>query len=148
MMKFPNISVVLDREYYPQNSEVFMSVNDFQLNQDPTDEDSWTFGIASPDATFYQAFDSNGQRSATNTAGLTNLVPYLTNLGFEDNGKLSINLDSILELKSNSDQNDELSVDDTSTNFSQIVTIVERGPNSGIFENFDSNDQSNIGITT
>ena len=143
-----NISLVLDREYYPQNSEVFMSVHDFQLNQDPTDEDSWTFNIASPDATFYQAFNNNGQRSATGTVGLINLVPHLSNLGFEDNGKLSMNLDSVLELKSNSDQNDELSVDDTSTNFSQIVTIVERGPNSGIFENFDSNDQSNVGITT
>ena len=146
--EIPNISLVLDREYYPQNSEVFMSVHDFQLNQDPTDEDSWTFNIASPDATFYQAFNNNGQRSATGTVGLINLVPHLSNLGFEDNGKLSMNLDSVLELKSNSDQNDELSVDDTSTNFSQIVTIVERGPNSGIFENFDSNDQSNVGITT
>ncbi|MDH3765353.1 MAG: peptidase, partial [Nitrosopumilus sp.] len=146
----PNITVIFDREFFPQNSEVFMSVNDFQLNQDPTDEDSWTFNIASPIATFYQAFDSNGQRSAANTVGLVDLVPHLSNLGFEDNAKLSMDLDSVLELKSNSDQNNETSVDDglpPPNDYSQIVTIVERGPNSGIFENFDSNDQSNIGIT-
>ncbi|MFB5629291.1 MAG: peptidase, partial [Nitrosarchaeum sp.] len=52
-----NISVIMDRTLYPQNSEVFLTVNDFQLNQDPTDEDSWTFNINSPTATFYQAFD-------------------------------------------------------------------------------------------
>ena len=146
----PNITVIFDREFFPQNSEVFMSVNDFQLNQDPTDEDSWTFNIASPIATFYQAFDSNGQRSAANTVGLVDLVPHLSNLGFEDNAKLSMDLDSVLELKSNSDQNNETSVDDglpPPNDYPQIVTIVERGPNSGIFENFDSNDQSNIGIT-
>ncbi|MGH1566742.1 MAG: peptidase [Nitrosopumilus sp.] len=148
--EIPNITVIFDREFFPQNSEVFMSVNDFQLNQDPTDEDSWTFNIASPIATFYQAFDSNGQRSAASTVGLVDLVPHLSNLGFKDNAKLSIDLDSVLKLKSNSDQNNETSLDDglpPPNDYSQIVTIVEKGPNSGIFENFDSNDQSNIGIT-
>ena len=148
--EIPNITVIFDREFFPQNSEVFMSVNDFQLNQDPTDEDSWTFNIASPIATFYQAFDSNGQRSAASTVGLVDLVPHLSNLGFEDNAKLSMDLDSVLKLKSNSDQNNETSLDDglpPPNDYSQIVTIVEKGPNSGIFENFDSNDQSNIGIT-
>lgn len=48
-----NISLNLDRDLYPKNSEVFLTVNDFQLNQDPTDEDSWTFDIDSNPSTFY-----------------------------------------------------------------------------------------------
>ena len=91
----PNISFSLDRDLYPQNSEVFVTVNDFQLNQDPTDEDSWTFNIDSPVATFYQAFDNNGQSSADGTIGLVNLIPELSNLGFEDNGILTVDLNSV-----------------------------------------------------
>ena len=145
--EIPNIFVSLDREFYPQNSEVFVIINDFQLNQDPTDEDSWTFNVASPVTTFYQAFDNNGNESAAGTSGLVNLIPSLSNLGFDENGEFSVDLDSVMELKSNSDQNNITSIDDGSSVFTQIVTFVERGPNSGVFENFDSNDQSTIGIT-
>ncbi len=145
--EIPNIFLSLDREFYPQNSEVFVIINDFQLNQDPTDEDSWTFNVASPVTTFYQAFDNNGNESAAGTSGLVNLIPSLSNLGFDENGEFSVDLDSVMELKPNSDQNNITSIDDGSSVFTQIVTFVERGPNSGIFENFDSNDQSTIGIT-
>ena len=146
--EIPNISLSLDRESYPQNSEVFVIINDFQLNQDPTDEDSWTFNVASPVTTFYQAFDSNGNESAAGDSGLVNLIPHLSSLGFDNNGEFSVDLGSVMELKSNSDQNDITSINDGGASvFPQIVTFVERGPNSGIFENFDSSDQSTIGIT-
>ena len=146
--EIPNISLSLDRESYPQNSEVFVIINDFQLNQDPTDEDSWTFNVASPVTTFYQAFDNNGNASAAGNSGLVNLIPHLSSLGFDNNGEFSVDLDSVMELKPNSDQNDITSINDgTAAVFPQIVTFVERGPNSGIFENFDSSDQSTIGIT-
>ncbi len=142
-----NISLNLDRALYPKNSEVFLTVNDFQLNQDPTDEDSWTFNIDSPIATFYQAYDDSGSDSANGNAGLINLIPYLSNLGFQDNGKLSITLGNILELKSNDEQPDA-SIDDAipGNPFSQIVTLVESGPNSGVFDNVDDNDESTIAI--
>ena len=146
--EIPNISLLLDREFYPRNSEVFVIINDFQLNQDPTDEDSWTFNVVSPVTTFYQAFDNNGSESAAGNDGLVNLIPHLSSIGFDNNGEFSIDLDSVMELKSNSDQNSLTSINDGSGNtFSQIVTFVERGPNSGIFENFDSNDESTTGIT-
>ena len=141
-----NISLELDRELYPQNAEVFLTINDFQLNQDPTDEDSWTFNIDSPIATFYQAFDNNGKKSAADTPGLVNLIPNLSRIGFENNGELIVELESVMELKPNSDQ-PETTIDDGSTSYSQILTLVERGPNSGIFENSDSGDTSNLGIT-
>ncbi|MGB0855528.1 MAG: peptidase, partial [Nitrosopumilus sp.] len=147
--EIPNIVLSNDRDLYPQNSEVFVTVNDIQLNQDPTDEDSWTFNVVSPITTFYQAFDDDGKQSADDTAGLVNLIPHLSSLGFDNNGSFTVDLDSVIELRSNSNQNDQTSVDDGSSpfdDFPQIVTLVEKGPNSGIFESFDFNDQSTIGI--
>ncbi len=143
--EIPNISFNVDRDLYPKNAEVFLIVNDFQLNQDPTDEDSWTFDIDSNPSTFYQAYDNSGSSSANGGAGLVNLVPFLSALGFEDNGKLSLDVGNIMELKTNNDQPDS-SVNNGAITFSEIVTLVEQGPNSGIFESFDSNDQSTIGI--
>jgi hypothetical protein len=140
-----NISLNLDRTLYPQNSEVFLTVNDFQLNQDPTDEDSWTFKINSPVGTFYQAYDDSGSSSANGNAGLVNLIPYLSNLDFQDNGKLLITLGNVIELKSN-DEQPNTSISDGSTTFSQIVTLVESGPNSGEFDSVDDNDESTIAI--
>src|SRR3972149_4645914 len=141
----PNILSITDRNGYPNNAEVFLTINDIQLNQDPTDEDSWTFNINSPQATFYQAFKESGSDSGNNSPGLINFVPHLSSLGFEDNGKLTMNLGNIAKLKTN-DHQPNLSVSDTVNTFSQIVTVVESEPNSGIFENFDSSNESTIGI--
>jgi hypothetical protein len=140
-----NISLELDRDNYPQNSEVFVTVSDIQLNQDPTDEDSWTFNIASPISVFYQAYDNSGRDAANGGVGLVNLKPFLSNLGFEDNGILSIDVGNIMELKSNDEQPDT-SVSDGTKTFSEIFTLVEEGPYSGIFDNADDNDQSTIRI--
>lgn len=140
-----NISLELDRDLYPQNSEVFFTLNDIQLNQDPTDEDSWTFNVDSTTKTFYQAYDNSGNNDANGGTGLVNLIPHLSNLGFEDNGKLSLDLGNILELKTNNEQPNS-SVSDGTDTFSAIVTLVEEGPNSGIFSSSDSSDQSVIGI--
>jgi len=142
-----NISLSIDRDLYPKNAEVFLTVNDFQLNQDPTDEDSWTFDIDSNPSTFYQAFDNAGNNDANGNAGLVDLIPNLSNLGFEDNGKLTLNLGNIMELQTNNDQPDSaVDTDGTSNTYSNILTLVEQEPNSGIFESFDSSDNSVIGI--
>ncbi len=140
-----NISIKSDRDFYPNSAEIFLTVNDFQLNQDPTDEDSWTFDIGSSPSSFYQAFDNTGSSSANGGLGLVDLVPYLSSLGFENNGKLSISLGSIIELRSN-DEQPSTSVSDGTQTFSEILTLVESGPNSGIFDNGDNNDQSTLGI--
>ncbi len=139
-----NISMEIDRSIYPNNAEVFLTINDFQLNQDPTDEDSWTFDVDTS-STFYQAFDENGQSSANGGIGLVDLTSNLSNIGFEDNGKLSVNLNSVIELQSNDEQS-STSVTDGTTTYSEIVTLVEDGPNSGIFDTGDNNDQSTMGI--
>ena len=140
-----NISMSIDRTLYPNNAEVFLTVNDFQLNQDPTDEDSWTFDVGNTPSVFYQAFDENGQNSANGGVGLVDLISNLSSIGFEDNGKLSVNLNSIIELQSNDEQS-STSVTDGTITYSEIITLVEDGPNSGIFDTGDDNDQSTLGI--
>jgi len=140
-----NISFNVDRALYPKNAEVFLTLNDFQLNQDPTDEDSWTFDVGTTPSTFYQAFDENGQSSANGGIGLVDLTSNLSNIGFEDNGKLSVTLNSVIELRSN-DEQPGTSVTDGTITYSEIITLVEDGPNSGIFDSADNDDQSTLGI--
>ena len=140
-----DISMSLDRILYPNNAEVFLTINDIQLNQDPTDEDSWTFDIGASPSTFYQAYDNSGSNSANGGAGLVDLVPNLLDIGFEDNGILSVNTGNVIELQSN-DEQPSTSVTDGTTTYSEILTIVEIGPNSGIFDNADDDDHSTLGI--
>jgi hypothetical protein len=140
----PNIRMSLDRANYPPNSEVFVTINDIQLNQDPTSRDSWTFSVGSPQGVFYGAFTETGSNAANGGAGLANLVSRLSTLDFEKNGLVSISLGQVAELKSNSYQ--ASSATDGTTTFTQIVTFVESQPNSAIFENFDFGDNSNIKI--
>ena len=137
--EIPNISMSLDRELYPNNAHIFLTVNDFQLNQDPTDEDSWTFGVTgSTPSTFYQAFTRTGSLSATG-AGPVDLAPHLSDIGFEDNGALSVNLDVVLELSHNKEQPRNLSGDQM---LGDILTLVETAPNSGIFDSADRDGKS------
>ena len=140
-----NISLTLDRKLYPNNSEVFLTINDIQLNQDPTDEDSWTFDISSPPSVFYQAYTESGSSDANGGLGLVNLSPNLSNLGFKDNGKLSVNLGSVLKLKSN-DEQPSTSVTNGIKTYSQIITLVENHPNSGVFDNSDDDNESTLGV--
>jgi hypothetical protein len=141
----PNISLNLDRTGYPLGAEVIITLNDIQLNQDPTNEDSWTFNVDSPIATFYQAFDENGGNAANGGAGLIDLIPHLSSLGFVDNGALSLDLGPIIRLKSNDNQ-PTLTVTDGSKTYSKIITLVESTPNSGIFESYDTSNESVVAI--
>ncbi len=124
----PNISLSLDRTTYPSGSDVFATINDAELSIDPTSQDSWTFNVGATPATFYQAFAESG-RSASGS-GIVNLIPYLSSLGFKDNGRLSMDTSDVVNLKTNSVQ--------TSTSLSgiydKLVTFVETGPHTGIFE--------------
>ena len=139
-----NISLNLDRKNYPKNAEVFVTISDFQLNQDPTSRDSWTFKVTSPLATFYQAYTENGIDSANGNSGLVNMIPNLSSLDFDDNGKISMTLGDVAQLQTNDRQPDSSVTDGTNT-FSDIITLVESRPNSGIFESFDDSNISVIG---
>ncbi|MBM3910365.1 MAG: peptidase [Thaumarchaeota archaeon] len=141
-----NISINLDRTSYPTNSEVIATIYDMQLNQDPTSEDSWTFTASSTQRTFYYAFTSSGSNAANGGTGLINIASKLSNLGFEKNGKLSLNLGNIAELKTNQIQPSSTVSDGGANTFSNIITFTETQPNSGIFVNSDHQGKSNIKI--
>jgi len=143
--KIPNITFALDRNSYPVEAEVFATISDIQLNQDPTDVDSWTFNINSTTTSFYQAYAESGSDSANGGPGLINLKPKLSSLGFEDNGFVTMDLGSVVELKTNDYQPDSFVFDGTNT-YSQIVTFVETQTNSGIFRSYDTGKESTIGI--
>ena len=83
-----------DRPTYPKNAPVYLRVTDIQLNIDPTDKDSWTFGTnpAAP-TTFYQIFDENGQPDADGTLGAVDISNKLQDFFFEDAGLLLIDTD-------------------------------------------------------
>ena len=84
------ITTNVDRNAYPQNSQVFITMNDPQLNVDPTEEDSWTFGTNATNSTlYYQAFTRNGVVDADGSLGMQNLIGNLTSLMFNHNGKLT-----------------------------------------------------------
>src|SRR5438445_6349371 len=140
--EIPNITIKLDREAYPQGSEVFATINDIQLNEDPTSVDSWTFNVDSPQATFYQAFAESGKSASG--PGLLNLIPYLDNLGFKDNGHVEMNLGGVVNLKTNFIQT-TTSLTAGSATYDKLLTFVETGQNTGIFES-SLNSISTIGI--
>ena len=142
-----NISITLDRTGYPTNSDVIATIYDMQLNQDPTNADSWTFTAGSTQRTFYYAFTESGSNAANGGTGLINIASKLSNLGFDKNGKLSLNLGNIAELKTNRIQPSS-TVSDGTTTFSDIVTFVETQPNSAIFVNSDHQGKSNIKISS
>ncbi len=138
----PNITLQLDRTEYPSGSEVFATINDAELNIDPTSPDSWTFNIDSPEATFYQAFAEAG--ASASGSGFINLLSSLSSLGFHDNGHLKMSLGNIVNLKSNSLQT-STSITANSINYNKLATFVETGPNTGIFQS-SLNSISTIGI--
>jgi len=138
----PNITLQLDRTEYPSGSEVLATINDNQLDIDPTSPDSWTFNVGSPESTFYQAFAEAG--TSASGSGFINLLPSLSSLGFHDNGHLKMDLGDVVNLKTNSLQT-STSITANSITYNKLVTFVETGPNTGIFES-SLNSISTIGI--
>ena len=107
------ISVTPDRTSYPENAQVFLTMNDPQLNVDPTEDDVWTWGAnPSNNTAFYHAFDrnanlradgnfssatsimaNNGQNGivTTGTPAMQNIIGNMsTNFMFNHNGKFTL----------------------------------------------------------
>jgi len=153
-------SISLDRAIYPLKAQVHATVTDIQLNIDPTDEDSWSFGtISTNQTTFYQLFTEDGSKSGDGKHSRS-LTGNLTGLMFEDNGKMALNKDvqssgtDIVLIQDNSDSIIAGSGDvDTATTSTinvgdQPITITESAPNTGIFGTYDENDVSVLQITS
>ncbi|MCV0365936.1 MAG: hypothetical protein K5798_01545 [Nitrosopumilus sp.] len=161
--------VSLDRNVYPQISQVHATITDLWLNIDPTDEDSWTFGTVTNGSasTNYQVFDENGDQAGDLTsAGVIDISGVLDNLMCEDNCILLVNpnvqgaANPVLTIQTNDDSsifngaaesdNDAKTFETTGNNLDGKipVTIVEQGPNSGVFGTYDESDTSVLKITS
>ena len=73
-------SITFDRALYPQDSVIHFTLTDFQLNIDPTDEDSWSYGSNVRSTTgnktvFYQLFNQTGRGDADAAAFNTQSCP-------------------------------------------------------------------------
>ena len=152
------ITTTVDENAYPQNSQVKTQINDPQLNIDPTEEDSWTWGTnANNNTLYYEVFTRNGATDADGTTGMQNLIGNLTTFMFNHNGKLTIDAAAqgvrIIDFQSNGKQTytgiqrgDPLLVRTSSIGVgSQPITMIEQGGvNTGVFGNWDSNKESGI----
>ncbi len=86
------ISAFSAKKSYTNGDQALLSIDDPQLNIDPTDADSWTWGSSPKNNTlYYEAFDANGERDADGTAAMQNLAGNLTDMMFGHNGLLVVN---------------------------------------------------------
>jgi hypothetical protein len=161
------ISVIPDRTAYPENAQVFLTMNDPQLNIDPTEEDSWTWGAnVSNNQVYYMAFDRNGIERADGTSGpglhqpaMQNLIGNLTTFMFNHNGKFTFNPTAqsvrIVDFQSNgkaSLNESPTTIGNPSKLHTQNVTALslpitfleQGGVNTGVFGNWDGGKKSNI----
>jgi hypothetical protein len=160
----------LDRSVYPNGAQVHATITDLWLNIDPTDEDSWTFGTNSANATsqgaYYQVFTENGGSGGT----AINIKSSIPSLMCEDNCNLIVNANTqgaannVLTLQDNDDsiltQLNTTASSNNATAFgvsaetgllgtgSVPITFTEQGPNSGVFGTYDESDSSVLKITS
>ena len=150
------IRPVTIRADYPQGAQVQADLIDPQLNIDPTEEDSWTWGTAIKNNTlFYQVFDRNGKLDADGTIGMQNIIGNLTTLMFDHNGKLTLNPRpqgiKVGESQSNGIQtlfegSDGLLRTSSISGASLPITLLEVQPNTGIFGDYDGGGIADIKI--
>ena len=152
------ITTTTDRNTYPQNSQVFVQVNDPQLNIDPTEDDSWTWGTSATNNTmYYEAFTRNGAADADGTIGMQNIMGNLTTMMFNHNGKLTYTTAAqgipVTQFQANGkiiysglQRGSPASVRTLSIGLnSQPLTLVEQGGvNTGVFGNWDGGKKSEI----
>ena len=135
-----------DRLSYPKGAQVQATMTDVQLNIDPTDEDSWTFGTAPSNATvYYNIFNEDGtlhKNGATNGGISKSLSGNLTKLMFDKNGILKMNPSAqgvrVLNIQDNADtilsaNNGVIYGTNTQTISNSPVTFTETAPNTGVF---------------
>ena len=153
---------------YPRNAEVHLTIDDFWLNVDPTDEDSWTFASNAAQSasagTYYAVFDEQGNPAGDAVVfGVVNLETDLAALGCGDNCRLFLDADPssvgtpILTLQDNEITaltgtlpEDPISFSSPSGQLpvgSQPITVVETGPNTGIFTTTDPQLRSTLRVS-
>jgi hypothetical protein len=161
------ISSSVDRTAYPANSQVFVTINDPQLNVDPTEEDSWTWGANATNSTlYYEAFTRNGAADADGTrgpfgaTGMQNLIGNLTTLMFDHNGKFTLNPAAsgvnVVDLQDNTKQvltstdgtgrgtTNAVRTKSIGPNSAPVTFIESNGVNTGVFVSWDGSKVSDL----
>ncbi len=147
-------SLELNKQVYLNNEFVLVTITDAQLNIDPTSRDSWTWGTAT--SVFYRLFDEDGQGEADGTTGAVDLLPFLPQMMFGDNGVLTLQKDDsgtpVVFLRDNDIQEldgiDGPTLGGSISAIDQPVTFLETERSSGIFVNFDDSNSANIAVTS
>jgi YVTN family beta-propeller protein len=160
----------LDRTLYQANTPIFVTLNDTQLNIDPTEQDSWTWGSNPANNTlYYQAFDRNGQPDAdgflAGSPAMQNLIGNLTSFMFNHNGKFTLDpapasqggvnvvdfqangKEPLLSTASNSatrGTTDQVSTNSIGHNSGPVTFIESGGVNTGTFVNSDNANISDL----
>ena len=150
------IKGIANRADFPQGAQVQADLIDPQLNIDPTEEDSWTWGTSTTNNTvFYQTFSRNGQPDADGTLGMQDLSGNLTAMMFNHNGKLTTiprpQGVQVVEAQINGIQK---VFQDSSGKFrtssisaaSGPITLLEIQPNVGIFADYDAGGIADLKI--
>lgn len=113
-----DVSISLDRNSYPVGAEIIVNLRDYMWNINPVEEDMVHFAFTNGEPeVFYQA------TSALTPASLTGI---LNSLGFDR--KQVLDAEGVDGIKFTN-----------TISGNQATILVERFPNSGVFENFDRN---------
>ncbi|MDB3956052.1 hypothetical protein N9385_00070 [Candidatus Nitrosopelagicus sp.] len=158
-----------DKDIYGLKHEVGMTLNAWNANIDPTDEDVWTFGTLPTNQTaYYQLYDENGAADASTqgtsgaggnafaftTATIGDILPAGT-LSIDRNGDTvtsDATTDAVVNFQDNADTictaasglcpTADINAAD------QPITLTEAGANTGVFVNWDEGLTANMLINT
>ncbi len=150
-------SLTLDRSAATQGAELFLLINDQQLNIDPTDEDVIIFDVKTDGTSASNGVVWTNGTMPTNWVGGINAFTSPAKVqmdrdvhGFGDNGLLLININTtgadqfVLE-KDGATEDDALTA--TTTDFFHLV-FYEDADNTGTFSNVDNDDNANLNVRT
>jgi len=111
-------SISLENRNPADRAEIHLTITDPALNIDPTTADIWSFDLSDT------AFDSSSAIFNNNGTNTANSAAEMGDLGFESNGLLTANIETVLG---------------TGANTVSLVHMTESGANTGVFESFDIN---------
>ncbi|MDE1829314.1 MAG: hypothetical protein KGI25_03220 [Thaumarchaeota archaeon] len=166
------IAILADRPDFPRGAQVQGDLLDPQLNIDPTDIDSWTWGTSPTNNTlYYMAFGKDGKSDADglmatgseimpgfgviSATPMQNLIGNLTAFMFNHNGRLLEDAAPqgviVARLQSNGIQtlfadNNGFMRTQSINAFSIPITASELQPNAGIFSDYDEGGISDLVI--
>jgi len=124
--------ITLDRQYYPKDAQIYISLDDSLLNLSPTADQQWIFNLdGTSDPIYYLENGTSPIQNEVNWEGI----------GFDDEGPITVdNSDNVL-LVVDSKINDDINETDVVDGY-----IILKADNSddNLFVNYDNNDNSGL----